>query len=221
MSKSKPEGEFFDAFLRHATVCVKASEELVKLFGDLSQAKELAVTIKELEEQGDTITHETIKRLHEMWITPLDRADIHELITGLDDVLDLTEAISERVLLFGLKRQRATASGLAQKLLEATQAVQKAVGMLSSVSKHSKELLALCVELNRLENEADALYRQGLSELFNRRADGTSEPPREPATPEDVLDVMKWREIYDYLENATDACEDLANVLEGIVLEYA
>jgi uncharacterized protein len=213
--------EFFDAFNRHAAVCVNAGEELVKLFDDLSTAKASADKIKELEGDGDTITHETIKRLHEMWITPLDRADIHELITGLDDVLDLTEAVSERVLLFGLRKQRATASGLASKLLEATQAVAKAVAMLPDVSRRSKELLALCVELNRLENEADALYRQGLSELFNRRPDGTSEPPREPATPDDVLEVMKWREIYDYLENATDACEDLANVLEGIVLEYA
>ena len=156
-----------------------------------------------------------------MWITPLDRADIHELITGLDDVLDFSEAVSERVLLFGVRKPRATASGLAEKLLEATLTVQRAVSMLPQVSKHAEELLALCVELNRLENDADALYRKGLGELFNRREDGSSEPYRQPATPDDVLEIMKWREIYDYLENATDACEDLANVLEGIVLEYA
>ncbi len=213
--------EFFEAFSKHAAVCVQASERLVKLLDDLPNAKEHSDAITELEHQGDTITHQTVKKLHEQWITPLDRADIHELITGLDDVLDLIDAVAERVMLFGVRKPRPTASALAEKLLEATKGVAKAMSMLSEVSTRSEEILKIAIELNQIENEADALYRKGLAELFNRRTDGSSEPYREPATPDDVLEVMKWREIYDYLENGTDACEDLANVLEGIVLEYA
>ena len=213
--------EFFDAFINHAKVCIEASQRLVKLLDDLPNAKEHSDAITALEQQGDTITHQTVKRLHEQWITPLDRADIHELITGLDDVLDLIEAAAERIMLFGVRKPRPTATTLANKLVEATELVAKAMGMLSAVSARSEEILKIAIELNQIENDADALYRKGLAELFNRRADGTSEPPREAATPDDVLEVMKWREIYDYLENGTDACEDLANVLEGIVLEYA
>jgi len=213
--------EFFDAFSKHAAVCVAANKKLVELFENLGNAKALAEEITELEHEGDTITHQTVKRLHETWITPLERSDIHQVITSLDDVLDLTDAVAERVLLFGVRKNRVTATALATKLLEATEAIAKAMTMLPEVSKRSKDILALCVELNSIENDADLLYRKGLGELFNRREDGTSEPPREPATPDDVLEVMKWREIYEYLESATDKCEDVANVLEGIVLEYA
>ncbi len=220
MSKTA-DRDFFDAFSKHANVCVEANKRLVQLLEDLPNAKEHCDAITELEHQGDTITHQTVKKLHEMWITPLDRADIHVLITGLDDVLDLIEAVSERVLLFGVRKPRPTATALAKKLLEATEAVAKAMSMLADVSKRREEILAIAIQLNEIENDADGLYRKALAELFNRRADGTSEPPREATTPDDVLEIMKWREIYDYLENGTDACEDLANVLEGIVLEYA
>ena len=205
--------DFFRAFSDHAKLGVEAARELVVLFGDLGKSEEIAETIRVLEGKGDTVTHETMKRLHETWITPLDRHDIYEMITSLDDVLDMIEAVSERVQIFGVKEVRPHAKELAEVLLRCCEALAKATALLPTVSKSAKEVLEISVEINRLENEADGYYRKALGELFSSPTKG------DPAA--HVLDVMKWRDIFDYLENATDACEDVANVIEGIVLEYA
>jgi predicted phosphate transport protein (TIGR00153 family) len=167
---------------------------------------ELSKQVQAAENAGDKITHETIARLHQTWITPIDRGDIHSLITSLDDVLDLTEAVSERLLLYGVSDCPEFIGKLGDVVVRATEAMEKAVRLLPQV-KRPKEMLDLCVEINRLENEADADYRQALAELFKGGYD--------------ALAVMKWRDIIDNLEAATDRCEDVANILEGIVLEYA
>lgn len=209
---SDKDKEFFRAFSDHAKLCVDASRKLVELFDEPNRAAGIASDITQLENKGDTITHETVKRLHETWITPLDRHDIHELITSLDDVLDMIEAVAERVHLFELETAKPMAKELAEVLVKCCLSIAKATEHLPAVSKSAKEMLDISVEVNRLENEADGLYRKALGQLFN---------PKEPADAAYVLDVMKWREIYDYLENATDACEDVANVIEGIVMEYS
>ncbi|CAN5347000.1 DUF47 family protein [soil metagenome] len=209
---SDKDKEFFRAFSDHAKLSVDASRKLIELFEKPGRAAGIAEDIKQLESKGDNITHETVKRLHETWITPLDRHDIHQLITKLDDVLDMVEAVAERVHLFELTESRPLAKELAEVLVKCCESIARASDYLPAVSKSAKEMLAISVEVNLLENEADGLYRKALSELFN---------PKIPADAAYVLDVMKWREVYDYLENATDACEDVANVIEGIVLEYA
>ena len=203
--------DFFRAFSDHATLCVEGAKKLVELFGDLGKSAEIADTIRDLEGKGDTVTHQTVKRLHETWITPLDRHDIYEMITSLDDVLDMIEAVSERVQIFAVTEARPHSKELAEVLLKCCEALAKATALLPTVSKSAKEVLEISVEINRLENEADGLYRKALGELFSSPTKG------DPAA--HVLDVMKWRDIFDYLENATDACEDVANVIEGIVLE--
>lgn len=203
--------QFFDSFSKHAKLCVEGANKLVELLANLDQAEALAKEVKRIEHDADTITHETVRQLHETWITPLDRSDIHDLITYLDDVLDMIEAVSERIALFRVREKHPIAGELASVLLEACKGLDKAVALVPTVSKSSKEILEVAVEVNRLENAADDLYRKALGELFN--------PP--PGAPVNALEVLKWREIFDYLENATDACEDVANVLEGIVLEYA
>ena len=202
---------FFDAFSKHAKLCVEGARELVALLESPAQAEALAKTIKRIEHDADTVTHDTVKHLHETWITPLDRSDIHDLITHLDDVLDMIEAVSERVALFRIHGRNQLAVDLARVLLEACETLEKAIAHVPEVSKAAKNILDAAVETNRLENKADDIYRKALGELFN--------PPA--GQPVDALEVMKLREIFDYLENATDACEDVANVLEGIVLEYA
>jgi predicted phosphate transport protein (TIGR00153 family) len=212
MARGKPGDQaFFGSFTAHAKLCVEGSRKLAELLGDLGRAEALAREIKELENEADGITHETVKRLHETWITPLDRADIHDLITKLDDVLDMIEAVSERVAIFRVREKNPLAEQLADVLRRSCEALAKAVAAVPNVAKSSKEILEAAVEVNRLENEADDVYRKALGQLFN---------PEPPATP-NTLEIMKWREIFDYLESATDACEDVANVLEGIVLEYA
>jgi predicted phosphate transport protein (TIGR00153 family) len=205
-SKTKDD-VFFRAFSEHAACSVDAAELLMKMFEDLSNKERQAMAIAEKEGAGDRITHETVKRLHETWITPLDRYDIHGLISKLDDVLDLIEAVAERVVLFEITELRPEAIELARVLRKACEDMQKAMVLMPTLAAKSKELLDICVEINRLENEADAIYRRAIADLFK--------PGHDP------IMVMKWRDIFDNLESATDRCEDVANIVEGVVLEYA
>ena len=204
--KSKTDGLFFDAFSRHARFTLEASKHIQSLFNEISEAKDLARAVGEAEHAGDLVTHETIKRLHETWITPFDRADIHALISRMDDVLDLTEAVSERVILFEIKESRPGAKEIADILVKCCENIVRAVELLPSMAK-SKEILDITVAIGKLENEADTVYRQSIAALFK--------PGNDP------LEVMKWRDIFDALESATDRCADVANVIEGVVLEYA
>jgi predicted phosphate transport protein (TIGR00153 family) len=198
---------FFRAFSDHAARTVEAATLLVEMLEHPDRKDKLALQISEKENAGDVITHDTVKRLHETWITPLDRYDIHELVSRLDDVLDLVEAVSERFVLFGLTTTRPDSVKLAQVLLKGCEDMLRVTKLFPQLSAKSEEVLAVCVELNRLENEADGIYRHAIADLFK----GATDP----------MDVMKWRDIYDYLEEATDRCEDVANVIEGVVLEYA
>ena len=198
---------FFSTFSEHAMRSVEAAKLLMTMFGDLANKERLAMDISEKEGAGDRLTHDTVKRLHETWITPLDRYDIHGLISKLDDVLDLIEAVAERVVLFEIVEVRPYAIDLARVLLKACEDMHKAMLLLPTLAAKSKELLEICVEINRLENEADAIYRRAIADLFK--------PGNDP------IMVMKWRDIFDNLESATDRCEDVANIVEGVVLEYA
>lgn len=204
--KSKSDETFFDGFLRHGRATLEAAKLIRSLFDELGNAKDLARAVSEAEHVGDQVTHETMKRLHETWITPFDRADIHTLISRMDDVLDLTEAVSERVVLFELKESRPEAKVLAEILVRCCEANLRAMELLPNL-KSSRELLEICVKIGKMENEADVVYRQAIAALFK--------PGNDP------LDVMKWRDIFDALETATDRCADVANVIEGVVLEYA
>jgi predicted phosphate transport protein (TIGR00153 family) len=203
---SKSDRSFYEAFERHAAKIVEAGKLISQMAREPHRAVELAQAIKDVENAGDKITHETIARLHKTWITPIDRADIHSLISALDDVLDLIEAASERVALYEVKELPEFVVPLADSLQQATVAVDQAIKLLPQV-KQPKEMLVLCIEINRLENVADNAYRHGLATLFKGGFD--------------AIEVMKLRDIIDNLESATDRCEDVANILEGIVLEYA
>lgn len=200
-------GVFFEAFAEHATRSVEAATLLLEMFEHVDRKEKLALEVSEKESAGDRITHDTVKRLHETWITPLDRFDIHGLISKLDDVLDLIEAVSERLVLFEIKTVRPPALELARVLLKGCEDMHRAMTLLPQLASKGKELLDICVEINRLENEADAIYRRAIAELFR---DGN-----------DPIEVMKWRDIFDNVEEATDRCEDVANIVEGVVLEYA
>jgi predicted phosphate transport protein (TIGR00153 family) len=198
---------FFGAFTDHAARSVEAAKLLVEAFKHLEDKERIAMSISELEGAADRITHETVKRLHETWITPLDRDDIHALISKLDDVLDLIEAVSERLVLFDIKTAHPHALELARVLQKSCEDMHRAMSLMPQLAGKGKELLEICVEINRLENEADSIYRRAIAELFQAG--------------NDPIDVMKWRDIYDSLEGATDRCEDVANIVEGVVLEYA
>jgi predicted phosphate transport protein (TIGR00153 family) len=198
---------FFHTFTEHAQRSVEAATLLLEMFEKPSEKERLALAVSEKEGAGDRLTHDTVKRLHETWITPLDRFDIHGLISKQDDVLDLIEAVSERMVLFEITSVRPAAIELARVLLKACQDLHRALGHFEALAKDSKVIIDTCVEINRLENEADAIYRRAIAELFKAG--------------NDPIDVMKWRDIFDNLESATDRCEDVANIIEGVVLEYA
>ncbi len=200
-------GVFFGAFTQHASRSVEAAKLLLEMLEHIDRKEQLALEISEKENAADILTHETMKHLHETWITPLDRFDIHGLISKLDDVLDLIEAVSERLVLFQITDVRPAAVDLARVLLKACQDMHRAMQLLPQLAAKGKELLDICVEINRLENEADAVYRRAIAELFHNG--------------NNPIDVMKWRDLFDNIEEATDRCEDVANIVEGVVLEYA
>ncbi len=197
---------FYDLFEASAKKVVEGALGLESLIKDFREVAVRAKEIKDTEHDGDVITHDTIEMLNRTFITPLDREDIHKLITSLDDVLDYIEACSARLSLFNVGRTTDEARLLVGILVKAAQEVERAVLGLRRL-KDADAILKHCVEINRLENEGDHVGRTAVAKLF----DGSKEP----------LDVIKWNEIYDTLENAIDRCEDVANVLEGIVLKNA
>ena len=197
---------FWDAFRDHSQHTVEAANVLVEMLEHLDQRESLAAKIKELEHKGDQVTHDCVQALHQTWITPLDREEIHGLITKLDDVLDYIEAASERIVLYEIREVRPDAIELAKALAMSVAEIRKAVSMLTNI-KDAKPLLDLCIAINKHEHDADQIFRRALAQLFN----GKNDP----------LEVMKWRDILDALETATDRAEDVANIIEGIVLEHA
>jgi predicted phosphate transport protein (TIGR00153 family) len=199
-------GVFFELFEQHAERTREAAELLAGMFRDDVPAEKEAERVKSVEHQGDEITHTVIERLHQTFITPIDREDIHELISHMDDVLDLIDATSERLWLYDVRRIEPEARELSAVLLKAVTEMGAAVRGLRDLKDRAR-LIAHCTEINRLENEGDRLLRRAVARLFR---EGT-----------DPIHVLKWKEIYDNLENAIDRCEDVANVIEGVALEYS
>ncbi len=200
------EGTFFVLFEQSARNAVKIAQQLRELFNERGDVEEKVKVITELEHAGDTVTHEIISQLHRTFITPFDREDIALLAHSLDDVTDFIDQAANTMLLYRVERLTDRAIELADIIVQVVAEVEKAV---SEMSRHIdlKLILQRCVEINRLENAADRVYRSALAELF--------------ADSRDIAYVIKWREIYEYMETAIDRCEDVANVLEGVATKYA
>jgi uncharacterized protein Yka (UPF0111/DUF47 family) len=198
--------EFFGLFERHAALTVEGAKEMQRLVQGDQNIRTRAARIKEIEHETDVITHTCVEHLHRTFITPFDRDDIHRLITRMDDVMDYIDSAAIAVVLYELTEMTPPARELADVLVRSTESVAVAVSGLKNV-KQSKAILDACIEVNRLENEGDEILRGALAELFR----GAKDP----------LLVLKWKEVYEALENATDRCEDVANVIEGVVLEHA
>jgi predicted phosphate transport protein (TIGR00153 family) len=200
------EEDFFTLFERHVALTVEGAQQFATLVSGGQNIRALAARIKEIEHETDVITHACVERLHTTFLTPFDRDDIHRLITRMDDVMDYVESASERIALYELREMTQEVRDLAAVLVRAAQAVARAVAGLRDL-KHAGAILEHCIEVNRLENEADEILRNAVATLFK----GGNDP----------LFVMKWKEVYEALENATDRCEDVANIIEGVVLEHA
>jgi len=198
------DGRFFECYNAHAERIVEGARELAVMITSFSELEEHAQRIDVAERAADKVTHETITQLHRTFITPFDRDQMHQLITSMDDILDLIQDVAESVLLYDLRRITPEAKQLASICQMCCERVKSAVALLTHI-KQPEAIMKCCEEIDRLESDADRVMRSALGKLFRDE--------------NDVKQVMKLRTLYELLESVTDRCEDVANVIEGIVLE--
>ena len=197
---------FFDLFEKAAENVRRGAEELLEFPVKFDDLPERQKRIKDIEHAGDKITHTTIEKLNQTFITPLDREDIHELICRIDDIIDLIDTAVARMHLYKIDKPTEDAKALARVLVDATKIITELLPKMRSM-KLSSTLLRHCIEIHTKENEGDRIEQHALAALF----EGGQDP----------IYIIKWKDIYEELEAATDRCEDVANVIEGIVLKNA
>lgn len=203
------ERRFFELFDQHATFVLEGSIVLVELlrgYEERERRDERIARILDLEHAADKVTRETVSLLHKTFITPFDRDDIHRLISRMDDVLDLIQDTAEALQLYDIQRLTPETVQLAELLRECCVRMQAAVKQLASL-EDSALALRLCNEIDGLESQADRVMRAAVSKLFREESDARQ--------------IIKLENVYQLLESATDQCEDVANVIEGVVLENA
>jgi uncharacterized protein len=203
------EGRFFEYFNQHASLIAQASSvltELLRDYADMPSRQPRIDRINDLEHEADRITHDTTALLHTIFLTPLDRDDIHRLISRMDDVLDLMQDAAESLVLYDVQTLTGEAVELASLLQHCCERMQSAVALLSNM-KNAPESLKLCQEIDRAESRADQVMRTAISRLFREEAD--------------TRQLIKLKAIYELLESATDKCQDVANVIESLILENA
>ena len=196
------EHAFFELFQRAGANVARAAAELADLTGDLSGAEAKAGRIKGLEHEGDELTHQILALLNTTFVTPFDREDIYRLASTLDDILDAVEAVSDMLVLHRVDETLPELHQQATVLVRATEAMQLALARLRSLTDLNGHL----VEINRLENEGDRVYRKTVAHLYS----GDFK----------AMDVLKWKDLVDQMEEAIDGCEDIANVIESIALKH-
>jgi uncharacterized protein len=198
--------EFFALFSLHAEHCVAGARALQAMFGDLAHAQAHAGAIRGIEHEADAVCQQTMEMLHTSFITPIERGDIYQLSSRLDDICDDIEATAGKLWLYEVRTARPESLEMAAHLVEATHAMKIAVDALGDrpSSEHVREL---CRAVKQVEKQNDRLLRGATARLFQEETD--------PKT------LIKWKEIFDDLEDAIDRCEDVANVIEGVALENA
>ncbi|MFV5213188.1 DUF47 domain-containing protein [Azonexus caeni] len=204
------EGKYFDHFNAHGALVAQGGSTLRQLIDVLSngaeegKAQALADEIDRLESAADKITHEVLAQLHSAFITPFDRDEIHELINGMDNILDMTQDVAEAMALYDIHRIPAEARAMAEITERSCQKVTELVKLLRNMD-NGPSILKLCHEIDAYESEVDRMLRVSMSRIFRE----------EP----DVREVIKLKEIYQLLESVTDRCKDVAGTVEAIVLE--
>jgi predicted phosphate transport protein (TIGR00153 family) len=199
-----PKDEKFFKLFKEMTENITEGGKLLKdMLDNFENPTESQRKIKDLEHKGDSITHAIIQKLNKTFVTPLDREDIYALASKLDDILDLIDVSAQRIIMYNVESIPVQAKSMGFIILQCCLVVDKAVAMLGK--KANEQLFAKCVEINALENEADRVSREAISNLFDEE--------------KDPFQLIKWKEIYETLEKATDACEDAANILESVVVK--
>jgi len=200
------DGKFFTLFQESAHNTVEVAMKLKELMYNWTNVEDKVAGIAELEKKGDNVTHQIAAELHRTFVTPFDREDISNLAHTLDDVTDFIHSATDAMFLYRVEGPTQRSKELADVIVETAVEVEHAINELGK-KMDQQQMLKHCVEINRLENVADRIYRSALAELF--------------ANSTDVVYIIKWREIYEHMETATDRCEDVANVLEGVAIKYA
>ncbi len=200
---SPREGEFFDLFEEAGGNLERAADLLDQMLRAFPEKRNLARDILICEQQGDRITHDVIHRLHATFVTPIDREDIYELVSALDDVVDYTEEVADYLILYKIEAPMEQAQRQAHILLQAARLIRQAIPRLRGF----KEMSHYTIEIHRLENDGDRVVREAIASLFEPRID--------------PIVVIRWKDIFERLEQAIDACERVANLLAGIVIKNA
>lgn len=200
------EVKFFDLFEKDADNVLRAARQLKDLVDEFQNVEEKVRLINEREHEGDFITHTIVEQLNKTFVTPFDREDIHALTCALDDVMDRMEAAAEAMHIYNVTEPMPEARALVDVIVKSAEEIALAIPLLRD-RQQMPMILERCIEINRLENEADRIHRRALMPLFR----GSHE----------ALEVIKWKEIYEQLETATDRCEDVADVLQAMVMKHA
>jgi predicted phosphate transport protein (TIGR00153 family) len=206
------EGNFFEMFNQHAARIVEAAQAFAKLvanYADPALREQYMRQVDEAERAADRVTHDVNRLIHKTFITPIDRDQIHTLINTMDDVADLLQDSSETMSLYDVRQVNEEITRLTDLSVRCCERVKEAVAMIGGLADpaNAEAALKTCEEIDRLESDADRVMRAAMSRLFRE----------EP----DVREVIKLKAIYELLETITDKCEDVANVVEGIILEHS
>ncbi|HCX89610.1 MAG: phosphate transport regulator [Deltaproteobacteria bacterium CG12_big_fil_rev_8_21_14_0_65_43_10] len=200
------EGKFFDYFEELAEKIEEGGILFLEMVESYEYSEPKIAKLKGIENEADNITHKTYEKMHKTFITPLDREDIYNLVNKMDSVLDMIEASASRMYLYKVKKPAKEIVAQAKILNEAIRRIKRIVHGLRDM-KNAKMILDACVEINTLENEADHIMRTTMASLFEHE--------------KDVFELIKWKEIFEIIEEAMDVCEDVSNIVEGIVLKNA
>ena len=198
------DASFFAHFEHQGKKTVEGCRAFLEMVEHPTDLESRAERVKQIEHECDEITHAVVEGLHKTFITPIDRSDIYALITKMDDIMDFVEAAADRVALYEIGVMTKEVGDLARCLVSSAEHVLGAVSSIRDLGKPNG-ILQHCIEINRLENVADNILRSALARLFKEE--------------KDPIAIIKWKEIYETLETATDRCEDVANIIEGVVLE--
>jgi predicted phosphate transport protein (TIGR00153 family) len=197
------EVRFFDYFEQQSQHIIRAAALLHEMVNNFGDARAKAHAIKEVEHQGDQVTHEIIKKLNTTFITPIDREDIHQLAVRLDDVMDLIDGTVRRVVLFQIDKPTPLSAKMSQLIVQASAELVEAVSQL----RKQKGVMEHCIRIKKLENEADAAYGESIASLFRGQPN--------------AIELIKWKEVYDTMERCMDSSVAVAHVLESVVLKHS